>query len=65
MTTLAQTVNFHNQTLTTLEKDGVQYVAMKPICDNIGLDWVSQHKRIQRKEVLKSVTVMMTATGID
>ena len=50
---------------TTLEKDGVQYVAMKPICENIGLDWDGQRKRIDRKEVLKSVTVMMTATGID
>lgn len=65
MTTLAQTVNFHNQTLTTLEKDGVQYVAMKPICDNIGLDWVSQHKRIQRKEVLKTTMVMMTTVAED
>ena len=63
MTTLAQTVNFHNQTLTTLEKDGKQYVAMKPICENIGLDWVSQHKRIQRKEALNSVMVIMTTTG--
>ena len=65
MTTLAQTVNFHNQTLTTLEKDGKQYVAMKPICENIGLDWVSQHKRIQRKEALNSVMVIMTTTGND
>ena len=59
MTTLAQTVNFHNQTLTTLEKDGKQYVAMKPICENIGLDWVSQHKRIQRKEALNSVMLLI------
>lgn len=65
MTTLAQTVNFHNQTLTTLEKDGKQYAAMKPICENIGLEWNSQFRRIQRKEVLKSVVAMMAITGND
>ena len=65
MTTLAQTVNFHNQTLTTLEKDGVQYVAMKPICENIGLDWDGQRKRIERKEALNSTAVMMTVVAED
>ena len=65
MTTLAQTVNFHNQTLTTLEKDGVQYVAMKPICDNIGLHWEGQRQRIERKEVLNSVACMIKVTAND
>ncbi|WP_255504022.1 phage antirepressor N-terminal domain-containing protein [Moraxella sp. VT-16-12] len=37
----------------------------KPICENIGLDWDSQRKRIERDEVLNSVKVMMTATGSD
>ena len=37
-----QTVGFHNQSLVTLQKDGIAYVAMKPICENIGLDWEAQ-----------------------
>lgn len=65
MTNQIQTVNFHNQTLTTLEKDGNHYVAMKPICENIGLDWASQFTRIKRDEVLNSVIVMITTTGAD
>lgn len=47
-----QTVNFHNQSLITLQKDGVAYVAMKPICENIGLNWDAQRQRISRDEVL-------------
>lgn len=55
-----QTVNFHNQSLITLQKDGVAYVAMKPICENIGLDWKSQFARIKRDEVLAQGMVIIT-----
>lgn len=56
-----QTVNFHNQSLITLQKDGVAYVAMKPICENIGLNWDAQRQRISRDEVLAQGTVIITA----
>lgn len=56
-----QTVNFHEQSLITLQKDGVAYVAMKPICENIGLDWDAQRQRIKRDEVLAQGTVIITA----
>jgi prophage antirepressor-like protein len=31
------TVQFHDQTLTAAVIDGKPYVAMKPICENLGL----------------------------
>ncbi|WFF39296.1 phage antirepressor N-terminal domain-containing protein [Moraxella nasibovis] len=65
MTNQIQTVNFHNQSLITLQKDNVAYVAMKPICENIGLDWEAQRQRISRDEVLNSVACMIKATGTD
>lgn len=34
-------------------------VAMKPICENIGLIWDAQYRRVQRDEMLNSVVVMM------
>ena len=37
-----QMINFNNQQLLTVEKDGIKYVAVKPICENLGLDWDSQ-----------------------
>ena len=59
------TINFNNQQLLTVEKDGVKYVAVKPICENLGIDWSSQKKRIERDDVLNSVMVVMTTTGSD
>lgn len=57
MSNQIQTVNFHNQSLITL-KDGIAYVAMKPICDNIGLDWTAQCQRINCDEVLNAGSLM-------
>ena len=45
-----QMINFNNQQLLTVEKDGIKYVAVKPICENLGLDWDSQRKRIDRSQ---------------
>lgn len=60
-----QTIQFNNQSLVTFEQNGTHYTAMKPICENIGLEWGSQYNRINRDEVLKSVIVMITTTGTD
>lgn len=63
--TQLQTIQFHNQSLVTFEQNGTYYTSMKPICENIGLDWEAQRQRIKRDEVLKSVIVMITTTGTD
>jgi hypothetical protein len=59
------TVPFHDQSLTAAVIDGKPFVAMNPICDNIGIDWKSQYSRIKRHPVLNSVMVMTTTTGTD
>ncbi|HDR1174254.1 phage antirepressor N-terminal domain-containing protein [Pasteurella multocida] len=61
MTTQIQTINFYNQLLSTFEHNSIYYVAMKPICENIGLNWDGQRQRIQRDEVLSQGTVIITA----
>lgn len=53
-------VKFHDQEIQVLSHEGKPYVAMKPICENIGLDWRAQRKRILRHEVLKKGVVIMT-----
>ncbi|MCW9731901.1 phage antirepressor N-terminal domain-containing protein [Avibacterium sp. 20-15] len=64
MKTQLQTVNFHNQTLLTIEQNNIHYVAMKPICENIGLAWNAQLLRIKRDEVLsQGMIVMITPTN--
>lgn len=55
-------VEFYGQSLITARSDeGVEYVAMKPLVENLGLDWEGQRKRILRDEVLKGGMVIMEA----
>ena len=60
-----QTINFTNQQLLTVEKDGIKYVAVKPICENLGLDWSSQRTKIKDNHILGSVMVIIAITGSD
>jgi len=52
-------VPFHSQTLTAALINGIPHVAMKPICENIGLNWASQFSRIKRHPVMSKGVVMM------
>lgn len=54
------TVDFYGQSLIATHINGKPYVAMKPICENIGLDWKSQHNRINRHPVMSQGMVVMT-----
>ena len=60
MNTQLETIQFHNQQLIVLNHENKPYIAMKPVCENIGLDWAAQLKRIKRHQVLSSGMVMMT-----
>lgn len=45
--------------------NGEKRVAIKPICEALGIDVDSQRKKINSDEFLNSVTVLSTATGSD
>lgn len=47
MSNQIQTVKFYDDTLITLEKDGEQYVAVRPIVENMGLDWGNQSVKLK------------------
>lgn len=60
-------VKFHDQTLQTFMIDGVEYTAIKPIVEGMGLDWESQYKLIQRDMILSqgiSITEIPSKSGI-
>jgi hypothetical protein len=58
------TVDFHGQVLQVVERDGDAYVPIKPICVNLGIDWVGQYQRIKRDEVLnQGMCVIHTPSG--
>lgn len=58
-------VEFHGHDLVTTTIDGEPHVALRPICEAIGLDWQGQHARITRHPVLGSVVSMTKTTGGD
>lgn len=43
-----------------INRDSKPYVAIRPICDALFLDWSSQHKRLLRNPVLSKGMVIMT-----
>lgn len=53
-----QMINFHGNEITVIEKDGIQYVAMKPIVEAMGLDWSGQLKLIKGDAVLSKGMVV-------
>ena len=60
-----QTINFNNQQLLTIEKDGIKYVAVKPICENLGLDWASQFTKIKNNQILNEGIAIITTVAED
>ena len=55
------TVDFHGTAIPTFNVEGIVRVAMKPICQSIGLEWHGQRQRINRHPVLSKGAVMITA----
>lgn len=53
------TVDFRSDTLVAVERDDGVYVALRPICEALGLDWSAQWRRVQRDPVLSEAVAMM------
>ena len=53
-------VNFRGDELYGFKRDDGVFVALKPIVEAVGVDWSSQHKRVQRDPVLSQGMVVMT-----
>ncbi|MET0337895.1 MAG: phage antirepressor N-terminal domain-containing protein [Caulobacter sp.] len=53
------TVNFRGDDLYGFENDDGVFVAVKPICDAIGMKWEGQRQRLNRDPVLREGTCIM------
>jgi hypothetical protein len=42
-----------------------ELIALKPICENLGLDWVGQYQRLKRNELLSQLCVSEKSIGKD
>lgn len=58
-------VPFHGQQLLTIKDVDTIRVAMRPICEAIGLDWSAQFRRIERHPVLGPTVAMMATVAED
>ncbi len=58
------TVNFRNDTLFAVERDDGVFVAIKPICDSLGIDWKAQKNRIERTTALAKGRVITTLPSV-
>lgn len=56
-------IPFHDTEIIAQQIDGIPYVALKPVCESLGIDADSQAKRLKRQPW--AVTVITTATGAD
>lgn len=56
-------VPFYDDTLVLADHEGQPYVAMKPIVENMGLDWKAQHSKITAK--FEATMVMITTVAED
>lgn len=62
-TTLTE-IPFHNQFIPAQQDNqGTVLVALKPVCENLGLDYSAQYRRLQRQDW--AVVAMMATTGAD
>jgi hypothetical protein len=59
-----RTVPFHGDEIVTFEAEGVRYVAMRRIVENMGLSWGSQHDKLMDQKTKFSCTDIAT-TGAD
>lgn len=59
------TVSFHGQNLSVIPLNNQLFVAIKPVCENIGVPWEGQRQRIKRDEVLNSTACMIQVVAAD
>lgn len=45
-------LEFNGKSIYFLAKDGQYYVALKPICRALGLDWIAQYKSVKLSKIL-------------
>lgn len=56
-------VDFYDDQLTVVNHNGEPYVAMRPIVDNMGLDWKAQHRKVKAR--FESTVTILTTVAED
>ena len=56
-------VPFRDDTIYAVEYDGESFTPVKPIVENMGLAWQTQHRKLMSNKNRWSVTIMVTVAG--
>lgn len=56
-------VEFYGHKLLTVRKDGVEYAALKPICDALGLNWKTQFRKVVSDTGYGHMTIPFASNG--
>lgn len=57
------TLDFHGNNLVTFQHDGEPFVAMRSVCEGMGLDWASQYVKLSKSAVFNHCDI--TTVGAD
>lgn len=57
------TVKFYDDVLITIEQDNIQYVAVRPIVENMGLEWSTQKQKLDRNPKFGCVHMNTPTSG--
>lgn len=55
-------VTFHGDTIFCIDYQGQPFTPMKPIVENLGLDWATQFRKLKNNESRWGIVIMTTAT---
>ena len=55
-----KSIEFNGQPINLLAKDGQYWIAIKPICEALGVDYIAQYKAIQKDQILGGVLSKQT-----
>lgn len=53
-------VPFHDDVIFIVDHHGEPFVPVRPICENMGLDWKTQYRKLMEKKERLSVVIMTT-----
>ncbi len=63
MNNALQSITFHQDTIFIIDQDGNPQVPIRPICENIGLDWASQFTKLTDSESRLTVCRITTVAA--
>lgn len=58
-------LEFNGKKISVISSDGTWYIAIRPICESLNVDYHSQYKSIQRDEILSQLLSKQTTVGAD